>query len=71
MLLRKGPTNRRLTTEQVEQRLQSVILLLKYVINKDVFLGHYKPHLTRRLLLENSADNELEENMVEKLRVRL
>lgn len=31
----------------------------------------HKAHLMRRLILETSADNELEEFMVEKLRVSL
>ena len=46
------------------------ILVLKYVSNKDVFMRYHKSHLIRRLILETSADNEKEENMVELLRVR-
>jgi hypothetical protein len=42
---------------------------LKYVQNKDVFMRYHKAHLTRRLILDTSADNEKEENMVEWLRV--
>lgn len=37
--------------------------------NKDVFMRYHKVHLTRRLILDTSADNEKEENMVEWLRV--
>lgn len=37
--------------------------------NKDVFMRYHKTHLTRRLILETSADSEKEENMVEWLRV--
>ncbi len=36
--------------------------------NKDVFMRYHKTHLTRRLILETSADSEKEENMVEWLR---
>ena len=43
--------------------------MLKYVQNKDVFMRYHKAHLTRRLILDTSADNEKEENMVEWLRV--
>ena len=43
--------------------------MLKYVQNKDVFMRYHKAHLTRRLILDSSADNEKEENMVEWLRV--
>ena len=42
--------------------------MLKYVQNKDVFMRYYKTHLTRRLILETSADSEKEEAMVEWLR---
>ena len=45
--------------------------MLKYVSNKDVFMRFHKSHLTRRLILDTSADNEKEENMVEWLRVRV
>ena len=45
------------------------LLVLKYVQNKDVFMRYHKAHLTRRLILNTSADNEKEENMVEWLRV--
>ena len=44
-------------------------MVLKYVHNKDVFMRYHKTHLTRRLILETSADSEKEENMVEWLRV--
>lgn len=47
------------------------LLVLKYVQNKDVFMRYHKAHLTRRLILDSSADSEKEENMVEWLRVRL
>ena len=34
-----------------------------------VILRYHKAHLTRRLILDTSADSEMEENMVEWLRV--
>lgn len=46
------------------------LLVLRYVQNKDVFMRYHKAHLTRRLILDSSADSEKEENMVEWLRVR-
>jgi len=48
--------------------LPAQLLVLKYVQNKDVFMRVHKTHLTRRLILETSADSEMEENMVEWLR---
>ncbi|CAH8868621.1 unnamed protein product [Trichobilharzia szidati] len=68
MLLRKSPTNRRLTTDEIEQKLRNVLLVLKYVNSKDIFMRVHKSHLTRRLILETSADNEMEELMAERLR---
>ncbi|KAK6185168.1 hypothetical protein SNE40_007460 [Patella caerulea] len=68
MLLRKTPLSKKLTSEEVEAKLHDVLLVLKYVQNKDVFMRYHKAHLTRRLILDTSADNEKEENMVEWLR---
>ncbi|ELT89017.1 hypothetical protein CAPTEDRAFT_219953 [Capitella teleta] len=68
MLLRKTPLSKRLSPEEVEGKLRNVLLVLKYVTNKDVFMRYHKAHLTRRLILDTSADNEKEENMVEWLR---
>ncbi|KAI8791819.1 cullin-5 [Biomphalaria glabrata] len=68
MLLRKTTISKRLTPEEVDKKLKNVLLVLKYVQNKDVFMRYHKAHLTRRLILDSSADNEKEENMVEWLR---
>ncbi|CAG0886196.1 unnamed protein product [Cyprideis torosa] len=68
MLLRKTSLSKRLTSEQIEKKLKDVLLLLKYVDNKDVFMQLHKVHLSRRLLLDASSDDELEESMVEWLR---
>ncbi|XP_077664952.1 cullin-5 isoform X3 [Eretmochelys imbricata] len=68
MLLRKTPLSKKLTSEEIEAKLKEVLLVLKYVQNKDVFMRYHKAHLTRRLILDISADSEIEENMVEWLR---
>lgn len=68
MLLRKTPYSKRLTSDEIQAKLKDVLLVLKYVINKDVFMRYHKAHLTRRLILDTSADSEMEENMVEWLR---
>lgn len=68
MLLRKTPLSKKLTSDEVEAKLKDVLLVLKYVQNKDVFMIYTKAHLTRRLILGTSADSEKEENMVEALR---
>ncbi|XP_034095306.1 cullin-5-like isoform X1 [Gymnodraco acuticeps] len=68
MLLRKTTLSKKLTSEEIELKLKEVLLVLKYVQNKDVFMRYHKAHLTRRLILDISADSEIEENMVEWLR---
>lgn len=64
MLLRRTALSKRLTSEQIDEKLNDVLTLLRYVKNKDVFMRYHKYHLTRRLILDISADNEKEENMV-------
>ncbi|XP_019847093.1 cullin-5 [Bactrocera dorsalis] len=68
MLLRRTPLSKKLTSEQIDARLRDVLLVLKYVNNKDVFMRYHKVHLTRRLILSTSADSEKEEDIVEWLR---
>ncbi|GIY07562.1 cullin-5 [Caerostris darwini] len=68
LLLRKTPLSKKLTSDEIESRLKDVLLVLKYVQNKDVFMRYHKAHLTRRLILNSSADSEKEENMVQWLR---
>lgn len=68
MLLRKTPLSRKLTSDEMDTKLREVLLVLKYVQNKDVFMRYHKAHLTRRLILDCSVDSEKEENMVEWLR---
>lgn len=68
LMLRKSPVSRRLSSDEVEKLLENVLLVLKYVNSKDIFMRVYKTHLIRRLLLETSADNEMEEMMVDRLR---
>lgn len=50
MLLRKTPLSKKLTSDQIEHRLKDVLLVLKYVNNKDVFMRYHKAHLTRRFI---------------------
>lgn len=68
MLLRRTTLSKRLTSDEIESRLRDVLLVLKYIENKDVFMRYHKAHLTRRLILDTSADSEKEEDMVEWLR---
>ncbi|VDP15393.1 unnamed protein product [Onchocerca flexuosa] len=53
LLLRKTSLSKRLSSEEIDAKLNDVLLVLKYVQNKDVFMRFYKAHLTRRLILES------------------
>lgn len=50
MLLRRTALSKRLTSDEIESRLRDVLLVLKYVSNKDVFMLYHKAHLTRRYM---------------------
>lgn len=63
VLLRRNQT-KKLTEDEIKEKLTNVVILLKYVQNKDIFMKYHKAHLTRRLILEMSNDQEMEENMV-------
>uniref|UniRef100_T1J146 Cullin-5 n=1 Tax=Strigamia maritima TaxID=126957 RepID=T1J146_STRMM len=64
LLLRKTQLSKKLSSADIDIKLKDALLLLKYVDNKDVFMRYYKSHLTRRLILETSADSEKEGEMV-------
>lgn len=68
ILLRRTNVSRHLSPEQIESKLKNVILLLKYLQDKDVYMKYYKAHLTRRLILDVSIDLDKEEMMVNWLR---
>uniref|UniRef100_A0A8R1DNJ8 Cullin-5 n=1 Tax=Caenorhabditis japonica TaxID=281687 RepID=A0A8R1DNJ8_CAEJA len=68
LLLRKTQLSKKLTSEEIDEKLNQVLLVLKYVENKDVFMRFHRAHLSRRLILEMSADQEKEETMVTRLR---
>ncbi|CAJ0582627.1 unnamed protein product, partial [Mesorhabditis spiculigera] len=68
LLLRKTPLSKRLSGEEIDARLDNVMLVLKYVQNKDIFMRYHKAHLARRLILDMSADQDKEETVVARLR---
>jgi len=53
---------------EIENRLDQVILIFKYLQEKDIFEAFYKKHLSKRLLLGKSASYELEKSMLAKLK---
>ena len=44
-----------MTSDEVESKLTDVLLVLKYVQNKDVFMRYHKAHLTRFVFPTNSV----------------
>lgn len=68
-LLRKSAVSKRLSSEEIDEKLNNVLLVLKYVQNKDVFMRFHKVHMSRRLILDITADQEKEENLVRRFRV--
>jgi len=67
-LLRKTALSKRLTSEEIDEKLNHVLLILKYVQNKDIFMKFHKGHMSRRLILEISSDQEKEEMLVRRFR---
>ncbi|KAJ3172167.1 hypothetical protein HDU88_006982 [Geranomyces variabilis] len=65
-LLKKGS---KITDEhEVEEVLNSVMTLFKYVEDKDVFQKFYQKQLARRLVNAQSANGDTEESMINKLK---
>uniref|UniRef100_A0A7E4ZYY5 Cullin-5 n=1 Tax=Panagrellus redivivus TaxID=6233 RepID=A0A7E4ZYY5_PANRE len=67
-LLRKTAMSKRLSSEEVDEKLNRVLLVLKYVQSKDIFMRFHKQHMSRRLVLETTADQEKEETLVRRFR---
>jgi len=63
VLLRRNQT-KKLTEDEIKEKLANLVTVLKYVQNKDIFMKYHKAHLTRRLILEMSNDQEMEEQTV-------
>ncbi len=54
--------------EEVNTRLNMVILIFRYLSDKDVFESYYKQHLARRLLAGRSVSDDAERIMVSQLK---
>ncbi|GMI09838.1 hypothetical protein TrRE_jg4936 [Triparma retinervis] len=51
-----------------DERLDKVIVIFRYLQDKDVFENFYKTHLSKRLLAQKSISDECEKSMVAKLK---
>jgi cullin 3 len=50
-------------------RLLQVMMIFRYLQEKDVFEKYYKQHLAKRLLLGRTVSDDAEKNMISKLKV--
>jgi len=64
--LRKGMKGT--SEEEVEQVLDKVVMLFRYLQEKDVFEKYYKQHLAKRLLGGRSVSDDAERSMIAKLK---
>jgi cullin 3 len=56
---------------EVDAILDSGILLLQYLANKDTFETYYKRHMAKRLLTKKSASREIERQMLSKMKMKI
>ncbi|VEU39797.1 unnamed protein product [Pseudo-nitzschia multistriata] len=56
------------TEDQITQELNKVIVVFRYLSDKDVFESFYKQHLAKRLLMGRSVSDDAERAMVSQLK---
>jgi len=56
-----------LPEQEVDQKLNQVISIFRYLQDKDIFEDFYKQHLAARLLTGQLVNNEIEKQMISKL----
>mmetsp|Transcript_17124 Transcript_17124/g.35635 ORF Transcript_17124/g.35635 Transcript_17124/m.35635 type:complete len:718 (-) Transcript_17124:1587-3740(-) len=66
-ILRTG--NKGFSEEELEDNLDRVMTLFRFVRGKDIFEAFYKKYLAKRLLFQKSASHDLEKLMLEKLKM--
>ncbi|KAK8183622.1 Cullin [Phyllosticta capitalensis] len=59
------------TESEVDVVLEKAIVLLRYIVDKDLFERYYKKHLCRRLLMSKSLSNEVEKQMISRMKIEL
>jgi len=53
---------------EIDQSLEQVVMVFRFLQDKDVFENFYKQHLSRRLLTGRSVNDEAEKSMISKLK---
>lgn len=64
LLLRRTPTSRKFTSDEITESLRKALLVIKFLKDKDSFIKFHKVHLTRRLLLNTTLGIDKEEQFV-------
>ncbi|OCL06578.1 Cullin-domain-containing protein [Glonium stellatum] len=59
------------TENEIDLVLEKAIILLRYVQDKDLFERYYKKHLCRRLLMNKSISNDVEKQMISRMKIEL
>ncbi|OCK85175.1 Cullin-domain-containing protein [Lepidopterella palustris CBS 459.81] len=59
------------TENEIDLVLEKAIVLLRYVQDKDLFERYYKKHLCRRLLMQKSISNDVEKQMISRMKIEL
>jgi len=54
--------------EEINNHIEQVMTLFKYIKDKDIFEDFYRFHITQRLLQSKSLSDELERKMIQKLK---
>lgn len=67
--LRRGLKGK--TETEADEVLEKAIVLLRYVRDKDLFERYYKKHLAKRLLGGRSVSNDVEKQMISKMKLEL
>ncbi|KAF2147350.1 uncharacterized protein K452DRAFT_323498 [Aplosporella prunicola CBS 121167] len=56
---------------EVDIVLEKAIVLLRYIVDKDLFERYYKKHLCKRLLMNKSLSNDVEQQMISRMKIEL
>ncbi|KAK8762567.1 hypothetical protein V5799_026169 [Amblyomma americanum] len=67
-MLRKGI--RGMTQQEIEQVLDKIVAVFRFLPDKDIFERYYKHHLCQRLLLNKFASHDAEKSLVLKLKTQ-
>ncbi|KAI9788156.1 MAG: Cullin-3 [Peltula sp. TS41687] len=59
------------TETEADEVLDKAIVLLRYLRDKDLFEAYYKKHLSKRLLGGRSISNDVEKQMISKMKLEL